>query len=491
MVSKDEALKELARRELERRRSQQPAPEDKPWYVDAAQAADDMARLAASGMTFGFADKIAGYLGGEGTDAEREKTQQARGRAGTAGTVAEIGGAVATPMGLAGKGLTLAGAGGTAAMTGVKGLAARTGLMAAEGAGYGALTALGNDQDVASGAGMGAAGGALGNLAGEGLSALGSKVAGYFNKKPSIPTNEGLRQSAEAAYQQADAAGVIFTPQGVQRVATDIRTELANNGFHPGLQPRIKVVLDELDRLQQGNVTMKGMDVLRRIADSARASMDPSEKRLGGMIVSKIDDFMETAGAGDVLTGNQAQASSALKDARDYWRRMRKSEMVDEALTKAERRAASTGSGGNADNATRQNIRAILDNPKKSRGFTPDEKEAMEKVVRGTPGQNALRLAGKLSPQGNGLMAALGLGATVMNPAMAAAPAVGIVAKALSDKATPKNVQSLSEIIRAGSKSAATAPKNAAQLLAEQKREAIARALMAIAVKQGVAPGAQ
>lgn len=481
MAMTPDQMKAIAIAEARRKQAaMQPAQAEQPWYAKAGQAADDMMRLAASGMTFGYADKIAGYLGGEGTEAERAKTGAARERAGSAGMVGEIGGAIATPMGLASKGLTLAGRGGTAAMQGIGGLAARTGLMAAEGAGYGALTAAGNDQDIGRGAATGAIAGGLGNVAGEGLSAGISKVAGAFNKKPNIPSVDDLRTGAKAAYDKADQAGVIFTPQGVGRLGNDIRVELANFGFHPKLQPRIATVLDEIERLQTGNVTFKGMDVLRRVADSARASMDPSEKKLGSMIVGKIDEFLENAGPSEVLMGDQAGASASVKEARDLWRRLRKSEMVSEALTKAERRAASTGSGGNADNASRQNIRALLDNPRKARGFTGDERQAMETVVRGTPGQNAARLVGKLSPQGNGLMAALGLGATVMNPMMAAAPAVGMAAKAVADRATPKNIEALTDIIRAGSKSAATAPKNAAQLLAEQKREAIARILMAI-----------
>lgn len=455
---------------------EQPQQTDQPWYVDAAQAADDMARLAANGMTFGYADKIAGILGGQGTDAERAKSQEARDRAGSAGTVAEIGGAVATPMGLANKGLTLAGRLGTGAMTGAKGLVARTGLMAAEGAGYGALTAAGNDQDISTGAGIGALGGAAGNVLGEGLSAGASKIAGAFNKKPNIPSIDDLRFSANQAYDAADNAGVIFAPQGMKRLGNDIRVELANFGFHPNLQPRIATVLDELERVQQGNVTLKGIDTLRRITDSARASMDPSEKALGSMIVGKIDDFVANAGPGEVLAGNSKDASRAISEGRNLWGRMRRAEQVGDAVGKADLRASSTGSGGNVDNATRQNVRRLLE---KGRGFTADEKAAMEKIVRGSSGQNALRLAGKLSPQGNGLMAALGIGGTMVNPLVGVASLGGMAAKNVADGMTQKSVKELTDLILAGSKSAATGSKNAAQRLAESKREAIARAIMA------------
>ena len=177
--------------------------------------------------------------------------------------------------------------------------------------------------------------------------------------------------------------------------------------------------------------------------------------------------------------GDAAGAAKSITEARKLNTQISKIDRIAEALTKGERRTERTGSGGNADNVTRQNISAILDNPKKLRGFTPDERDAMEKIVRGTSTQNALRLAGKLSPSGNGLMAALGLGATAANPAMAAIPAAGMVAKALSDRATTKNVDELLRVLRAGGKrSEAFAPPNAIERLSETKREALIRALM-------------
>ena len=36
---------------------------EQPWYGKLGQAADDIARIAANGLTFGYADKIAGALG--------------------------------------------------------------------------------------------------------------------------------------------------------------------------------------------------------------------------------------------------------------------------------------------------------------------------------------------------------------------------------------------------------------------------------------------
>ena len=44
--------------------------DDLPWYLKAIQAADDVARFGANAATLGYADDIAGYLNGNGGNAE-------------------------------------------------------------------------------------------------------------------------------------------------------------------------------------------------------------------------------------------------------------------------------------------------------------------------------------------------------------------------------------------------------------------------------------
>lgn len=156
---------------------------------------------------------------------------------------------------------------------------------------------------------------------------------------------------------------------------------------------------------------------------------------------------MTSPAAAEVLTGNAKAAGDALKGAREVWARASKAERVADAVARAELRAASTGSGGNVDNAVRQSLRRILEKP---RGFTQAEQDALRKVVGGTAGQNALRLAGKLSPSGNGLMAALGIGGTMVNPAVGALSLGGMAAKTVADGMTGANVRALDAVIRNG-----------------------------------------
>jgi hypothetical protein len=457
-----------------------------PWYQKAGQAADDIVRSVANGATFGFADKLAGYLNGTGTDAERAKSQEALDRAGGAGTVAELTGAVATPIGLARNGVALAGRFGTDAMQGLPGLAARTGLMATEGAGYGAVGAAGHDQNVKNGALLGAIMGGGANVVGEGLAVGANKVAGAFNKQPVIPTADQLRQRAQAAYQAADAADVVFTPQAVTSLRNRVFNDLVGMGYDPALQPGAAAIVRRLDDLHGNNVSLTGLDSLRKVAGNGYVAGNNSNNRAVAQIIAAIDDAVANPTTGDVLFGNAAAGSNALTEARALWSQLAKANTISEARDSAALRAASTGAGGNIDNATRQNMRRVYEN---GRGFTPDENDALLTAIRGTPGQNALRLVGRLAPTGvvsGGIGASIGAGAgsALGGPAGAAVgsfavPAVGQVAKMTADRVTGNNVQNLLDIIMAGGSRAATqARPNAAQRFITANDGALVRAIM-------------
>jgi len=328
---------------------------------------------------------------------------------------------------------------------------------------------------------VGAAAPEVSRLLGKGISALRKPGAEKAAIK-AAPSLEGLREAAEAAYARADRAGVILRPEGIARVNKQIVEDLTEAGATPALQPRIFSALGELQKAEGQPITLKGMDVLRRVVSNAGASMDPTEKMLASKMISRIDDYLGAVAPKDAIMGNAREGIGALTQARALWRRIKKAEMIGEALGKAERAAASSGSGGNIDNAMRQKVRAILDNPKLSRGFTADEKAALERVVRGTKGQNALRLVGKLSPSGNGLMAALGVGATAANPLMAAAPVAGMVAKPLAERATGRSAALAEAIIRGGGKAPKAPPVNQAQI------DEIVRVLLGGAQTQSTAP---
>lgn len=257
------------------------------------------------------------------------------------------------------------------------------------------------------------------------------------------------RQAKTAAYQATEQAGVRYSPQAFDGLVNEVGAALAQGGVNQMRHPRAVSMYQDMDKLRGQSPSLTELDQLRQVvARDVAGATDQAERHFGKIMMGKIDEFVDVADPSMVTAGDPQQAAQLIRAAREANQRYRKLETVTNAVTKAERRAASTGSGGNADNQIRQNIRGIMDSERKSRGFSSDELGKMDEVVRGTKTQNALRLAGKLSPQGNGLMAALGLGGVMASPAFAG-PALlaGAVAKPLAERMTRKKVDALIEAL--------------------------------------------
>jgi hypothetical protein len=302
-------------------------------------------------------------------------------------------------------------------------------------------------------------------------------------------TAEELKAASREAYKAAEDAGVIFTPKGVQQLQRSVVDDFTNFGFHPTNEPGAATVLRELRKLSDKNVTLKGLDTIRKIASNGFQPGNQSNNALLTQVIKRIDDFVENAGGDAVLMGsNSKEAGKLIADARKLWGRASKLERAEQLLDKAGRRAASTGSGGNVENATRQNINRMLDNPRLSLGMTPDELAAARRAVEGTTTQNALRQIGKLSPQGNGLMQALGIGGMMAQPAIAVpAMIAGYGSKKASEMLAQRSVDELVNLIAQGGNAASLKTvENAVQLLSKAKREALSRALMAVGVNRAV-----
>lgn len=287
----------------------------------------------------------------------------------------------------------------------------------------------------------------LGGAAGlKGLSSLTSELGARSNA--AIPTTAELKKMGRELYKIVDDADVILKPEPLQRLGQSVVNDLAKYGYHPKLQPRIVPVLEELERVSRDNITAKGVQTLRRIVKNAAKSQDPTEKLFGQKIIEKIDDMMGNLLPDDVVQGDSNLVAAATREANKVWSQFRKSEMIDKAVRRGSNRAISSGSGGNEENAIRQNIRSILDDPKKMAGFTKKEEKLIETVVRGTKKQNLLRLGGKFSPTAGALPAAFAAVAGVGGSPLALLSGAGLLSKMASESIARKNIKALSELIR-------------------------------------------
>lgn len=329
-------------------------------------------------------------------------------------------------------------------------LPARAIASAVTGGAMGGADAAARGQDAGVGAATGAVLGLGAPYAAAGIGKAAGAVAAKLAPAERAPAPPDLKEAAQAAYRAADGAGVQIGQPSWSGAIAGIRDAVLDAGIDRALHPRATAALSRFEQAAEMSPTLRDTDLMRRIAKSAASSLEPDERRIGSIMVQKLDDYIGGLQPADLVGGDAEVATKALGEARGLWGRARRAEAIDTAVENGELRAASSGSGGNAENAVRQEIRKILTDPKQWRGYSDEERALMARVVRGGPVQNIARLVGKLSPEGNGLMLALGLGATAHDTSMAALPIAGYAAKKFAERAANSNVQRLQEAVRSG-----------------------------------------
>lgn len=428
-----------------------------------------LAREATQGLTFEFGDEIghglaAGAVRGaqmlglapktgdsfsdiyrDMQDAYKAEREQFRGDHGGAALAANLGGALLS--GGAGANLLRRA---PQALSGYKGLAAVGG---AEGALYGAGSADSGERLEGAVTG-GALGATLAPTLARGAKAVSTAIgrnAATRSARNMTPTQEALRARANQTYKDAENLGVVLRPDKVQSIQQKLGAVAADTGFNPRIHPKVSAALDSFDDLAGQAPTLKRMEQQRRILGSAASSMEPDERRIASELIDQYDEIIGGLNAGDVVRGQGDEAAKVLAQARQQWQQTRKMQVIDEAIEKAKNQASGF------ENGMRTQLRSILNNPKKRRGFNQEEIQAMRRVVQGGTAENLMKLVGKFGFGEGQATSALGLslgiagGSAVGGGAGAVAvPLIGQAARKGAQRATRANVSELQSLIASG-----------------------------------------
>jgi len=264
------------------------------------------------------------------------------------------------------------------------------------------------------------------------------------------PTIEGLKTAARGVFKEIDDLGVTVNPSSTARLSAQLSTLTRKQGFNPTIHPKVNAALKEFEAVSGRSQSLSEIDVLRRVANSAAKSIEPDEARLGNLMVNRIDDFLDTAGRNE-LSGTTKNIGAKYRDARQLWRRVKKSEQIEEAFSKAQLQA--TG----FENGIRTQFRSILNNKKARKGFTKEELDSMRQVVKGGSLENMAKMIGRFGfsegQASNMLMGSLGVagGAAIGGAAGAVAvPLIGQMSRTLAQKLTRKGAEGADLIVRAG-----------------------------------------
>lgn len=252
------------------------------------------------------------------------------------------------------------------------------------------------------------------------------------------PTLENLQIAKNAAYAKVDKAGVKFKPNEMNQIIAKSNAKVAEFNYVPEVDLQTKAALKTIQAQMNSTMTVGQLDKLRQ-GLYKRYSAARNEQGIRG-IIDIIDEAIEA----------KAPANRLMTSAREANKRYKKLEMLEDAFKKAELDTAASGSGGNIVNNYRRAVASILKNKKKTQFFQDYEIKMMQQFVQGRMSDNALRLIGKMSPSGNGLMQALNVGAIAYNPAMAGVSLAGAGAKGLSDAKTLRQAEQIKNTLATG-----------------------------------------
>lgn len=312
-------------------------------------------------------------------------------------TVSEIGGSLATGLlgaktaaGQAlGRGI---GSGGTAARV-VKG--AGTGAAFGGAAGFGAGEG-GFDERLKS-AGDGAV---IGGLAGGAIPAVGAAVKSTFSGLNNVvkglgartaeqldEVSGGIRNASRQAYAQATKSGATLNKAATSKVFNSVKNALNEDGIlDPQLHDKATRLLSRFSKdAKKGTLSIEELDNLRKVAGEVAGNFsDKVNARKASLVIRAIDDAVENLGAKD-LSKNSSQALNALKFARKEWRRAQKFDAIADIIKKAD----------GDPNRLKAGLKKFADNAKKTRGFSKQEIEALNKAAHMTAGEGVMKALGK------------------------------------------------------------------------------------------------
>lgn len=206
------------------------------------------------------------------------------------------------------------------------------------------------------------------------------------------PTPETIRDAGRDLYNRLDQSGTAFAPQQVGDLSNDLGARLRNANIRAADMP----MLEELTH-HQGPMTLSQLQRVRTNAAELARDADPNNRRMAGVVLGAIDDYV---GRNDPALTSLApgEVNDLWRQARQHWRTGALTDDLGWNVSKAERRAQSTDSGGNAENAIRQNVRSVYDRvtrPGAYNPYGPQTMQQMNNIVEGTRPQNIMRASGK------------------------------------------------------------------------------------------------
>jgi hypothetical protein len=317
----------------------------------------------------------------------------------------------------------------------------------------------------------------------------GALLGGRGLTKPRAPkgpaTSEGVKDVSQAAYDRAEAAGLKIKGDSFSNFVTSLSNDkvVKSINLDPQLHPHLtalgrdfeKHIIKQPSQPAMGALTGKtrtanikdlGLDEfdnLRRGALKGLRSADPDERRIARHMVDRMDAYFDNLKNKDVAAGNVVEARQAVKEARENWRKFRKSDQIDTIMEVAKDRAGQFSVSGN-ENAIRTGFRQlstkISKDPREANKWTKDEKKLIRQLSRGWHTRDALKNIGAVlnNPLSRTLYGGAGIYGSYDSQSPEAALFAGVAflagkgARGASGAMAGRKVNQLGKVVRGGGK---------------------------------------
>jgi hypothetical protein len=290
----------------------------------------------------------------------------------------------------------------------------------------------------------------LGSSAGRGVGGLIDRIDA--GKQP-VATIDSVRQAAQRAYNSVSEQGIVLGQPSAQTMVKNVRNALDDARYLPENAPDVQNVLKRFDAVtSRGNVKFDEIDQLRQMANDLKANQDPNIRRLSGVMVKEIDDFVARLSPKDVVAGEGGidEAVKTLSNARKDWRNLSRATTIDDILNTAEVRASNPNAS--ESELIRQGFIRLAANKEKMRVFSQDEQNAIKAVAKGGSLDPLLSFVAKFDPTRRNVLGAGAVGAAAYKPEVAL-PLIGagVGAEAMQDLLRRRNAQRLMSSLLTGS----------------------------------------
>lgn len=241
---------------------------------------------------------------------------------------------------------------------------------------------------------------AVGTLAGK----VAGKTTGKLieDKVPPV-TIEDIKNRAQRAYTSMEQMDVNARPQSVHNMINQTEANLAAANFNPNMDAH-RPIAQLLDQFRQmtgtARVSFTRLEQMRSAAVSmSRESNDASTRRLAGIVVSNIDDYLSGLNSRDLMPGSQRgeDAVRAVLSARRDWKLQARSQIIEDVLDTATLRAENPRAS-EAD-LIRQGLTSLATNKNKMRQFSDEEQAAIREAIRSKGPDFMLNLLAKFNPE--------------------------------------------------------------------------------------------